>query len=218
MAIPSSTKRQQVPSLAGMQASARAGHYILEQKVQKRYRFLLFSSLPTLYPGLPLPGEVGPFAHDAYKQLCQDCFPKHFTRNQKDPGRVYVQAEERIEEEIPEFLSRLPYKELKQVASLLDQNNLLGTIQLVWHTFRPILNRLDPTPAAPRQKPAPKPKTKIVPFGEPLVLTPPVFTRISKPKPRVCHLPKPKLRVQGRQLCIWPPVTVLLPFLGAGKE
>jgi len=153
-------QRYVVPSLAGLQATIQPGAYVLEQRIQRRYRTLLREGLATLYPRLPLPGQVGPFEHDAYKQLARDAFPDHFTRRQKDPGRVYVQAEERIEHDVPELISRLPPAQLRQVAPLVDQHDLVGVVRLIWYTFRPLLNRLVPVTCTPRQKPAPKPRTR----------------------------------------------------------
>jgi len=185
--ISPSCPRYVVPTLASLQATAQPGAYVLEQRIQRRYRTLLREGLATLYPCLPLPGQVGPFAHDAYKQLCHDAFPDHFTRRQKDPGRVYVQAEERFEHDVPELISRLPPAQLRQVAPLVDQHDLVGVVRLVWYTFRPVLNRLVPVTCTPRQKPAPKPRTP--PASVDVVPTPPISSHLpmeDKPEPVVC--------------------------------
>jgi len=181
-----SCPRYVVPALASLQATVQPGAYVLEQRIQRRYRTLLREGLATLYPCLPLPGQVGPFEHDAYKQLAREAFPDHFTRRQKDPGRVYVQAEERIEHDVPELISRLPPAQLRQVAPLVDQHDLVGVVRLVWYTFRPLLNRLVPVTCTPRQKPAPKPRT--CPPVE-MSATPAVSSRLvlqDEPEPVVC--------------------------------
>ncbi|RSK23957.1 hypothetical protein [Hymenobacter metallilatus] len=120
-----------VPSLGGMQADAHVSDYVLEQRTQKRYRYLLRETLQ------------GPQELD---RLLEESFPEHFAlaHTRRDPCQVYWQADSRVEHDIPELITRLCRADLERVAVLLDAGELAAGIRLIWHELRPLLHRTAP--------------------------------------------------------------------------
>lgn len=207
-----------------------ASVYTLEQRVQKAYRRLLFDGLESLFD---LPGP------DALTCLVETVFASYFTKASKGKRKrgnslKHWQAEERLQYDIPEIISRLPAEQLTQLDTLLTAQDIVGAVTLAWYTYRPMLHKLDPQEHLPddrkqvaaanlgRPRPAKKPEPKnkprlnTPPFGPPLVLTPPPVQRLPTRKPPVCRLPALRPKQQSTvQLSLWPPVAQLLPFLGS---
>ncbi|MBO3273213.1 hypothetical protein [Hymenobacter defluvii] len=125
--------------------------YILERRVQKQYRALLFDGLADLFDRP---------ATDALDYLLETAFPAYFQRPQRDRCQILWQAEERVQYDIPEIISRLPQAELERLKALLDAGDLLGVVHYVWYELRPQLRRLDPTPRT-QQTRAPHPTASL---------------------------------------------------------
>lgn len=142
-ARPLSPSIHQAPSYSSLRAKGgEASTFALEQRVRKRYHYFLNKGLATLYPHLPLPGTVLPTQHDCYKELLHHSFPARFQGKQKHRGQVYRQAEERVEQDIPEMLHRLNHAALLQLEQLLLTGAFAQAIRVCWHELRPQLRRM----------------------------------------------------------------------------